>query len=159
MASSDNPFPSVPKYYVYQHVDPITHVIVYVGHGSGGRAWQCGSSHSPLRSKDHCEWSDNLLNKGYTPDDWVILEHKNLPKDEAKRFERMLIRELKPIFNKDIRSKSLKFTPDIYRQALSLREQGFTYKTIGEKVGLSTMVIHRGLNKLPISLEIALGQE
>jgi len=55
------------KYYWYKHIDPDTQELVYVGHGSGGRAWQCGSTHSPLRSKEHLKWADDLLERGVTP--------------------------------------------------------------------------------------------
>lgn len=157
MKATTNPFPS--SYYVYQHIDPYTNKVVYVGHGSGGRAWQCGSSHSPLRSKDHCEWADKLLSKGLTPDDWVEIVYKGRTKSEARELERALIRELKPIYNKDIRSKCLKLTPEIYRQSLKMREEGMSYNQIGKEVGLSTMVIHRALNKMPISLEVLLESE
>ena len=30
------------KYYVYQHKHPVTEEILYIGKGSGGRAWRMG---------------------------------------------------------------------------------------------------------------------
>ena len=144
------------KYYWYKHVDPVTKEVVYVGHGSGGRAWQCGSSHSPLRSKDHCKWADELLERGVTPDEWVEVGEKGLSKKEAKESELILIHKLKPRFNQSIRHPLLKFTPDLYDTAVALREAGHSYGYIAKSLGLSIMVVHRGLNKKSISLETAL---
>lgn len=141
------------RYYWYKHIDPDTKEVVYVGHGSGGRAWQCGSSHSPLRSDEHCKWADELLNRGVTPDEWVEIGDRGLTKKEAKEVEHELIHQLKPKFNRSIRYPLLKFTIDLYDQALKLRAKGLSYKQIGEKLGLSTMVVHRGLNGKSITLE------
>lgn len=141
------------KYYWYKHVDPDTKEVVYVGHGSGGRAWQCGSSHSPLRSKEHCKWADDLLARGVTPDEWVEVGDRGISKEEAREVEQMLIHELKPKFNKSIRYAGLKFTLELYDEAVRLRSEGLSYKKIGEALGLSTMVIHRGLSGKSISLE------
>ncbi len=144
------------KYYWYKHVDPDTQEVVYVGHGSGGRAWQCGSSHSPLRSKEHCKWADDLLERGITPDEWVEIGDRGISKEEAKETELQLIHELKPKFNMSIRYPLLKFTPELYDKAVGLRNAGYTYQAIAKALGLSAMVVHRGLNKKSISLETAL---
>jgi hypothetical protein len=144
------------KYYWYKHVDPDTQEVVYVGHGSGGRAWQCGSSHSPLRSKEHCKWADELLERGVTPDEWVEIGDRGISKEEAKETELQLIHELKPKFNKSIRYPGLKFTAELYDIAVALRKGGCSYKTIADEIGLSVMVVHRGLTGKSISLETAL---
>lgn len=144
------------KYYVYVHRDLETFEIVYIGHGSGGRAWQCGSTHSPLRCKEHCEWSDKALNQGRTPDEWVQIIMSNMSKEAAKTEEKKLIWMYKPKFNKSIRFPLLKFTPDLYDKAIKMREKGLSYEAIGLNLQLSTMVVHRGLTGKTISLETAL---
>jgi hypothetical protein len=143
------------KYYWYKHVNPCNKEIVYVGHGSGGRAWQCGSSHSPLRSKEHCKWADELLSKGITPDEWVEIGDRGLSKERAKEIELLLIHELKPRFNKSIRYPLLKFTPELFEKAVFLRNTGKSYEKIGQELALSTMTIYRGLHGKSISLETA----
>lgn len=144
------------KYYWYQHVDPDSQEVVYVGYGSGGRAWQCGSSHSPLRSKEHCKWADELLERGITPDEWVVIGDRGISKDEAKEIELQLIHELKPKFNMSIRYPGLKFTAELYDIAVDLRNKGCSYKAIADEIGLSVMAVHRGLTGKSISLETAL---
>lgn len=146
------------RYYWYKHIDPDTKECVYVGHGSGGRAWQCGSSHSPLRSKDHCQWADDLLDRGITPDEWVDIGDRGLSKDEAREIEHDLIHKLRPKFNRSIRYAGLKFTPELLDEALKLRGQGASYEKIAARLGLSAMTIHRGMSGKSISLEIAIAE-
>jgi hypothetical protein len=69
------------KYYVYKHVDPITSEIVYVGKGCHGRAWDV--TRARTENKDHQKWMLELCDKGYTPDDWVILIHKGLSEKDS----------------------------------------------------------------------------
>ena len=50
--------------------------MVYVGKGTAGRAWACGHSSGAKhgrgnRTKVHQDWIFDLLQRGYTPDDFV----------------------------------------------------------------------------------------
>jgi hypothetical protein len=138
MTSTNKPLPTV--HYVYEHIHPSTNEIFYIGHGSGGRAWNCGHDGTPVRSIDHKEWINKMINTGYHPGQFVRIILNNLTKEEAKKAELLHIHAIKPIFNKSIRHSSLKFIPELYDKA----------------VKLSTMTVHRGLAGKSISLETAL---
>jgi hypothetical protein len=69
------------KYYVYQHIDPDTQQVVYIGKGCGGRAWDVTRCRS--QNKDHQDWMVSLCQKGFVPSDWVIICHKNLSEAES----------------------------------------------------------------------------
>ena len=151
-----NPFPSV--YYVYEHVHPITNEVFYVGYGSGGRAWTCGHYGTPIRDPEHKAWIDKMIEGGYHPGQFVRIIMYNLTKEEARKAELFHIHSIKPIYNKSIRYKGLKFLPELYDEAIKLREEGLSYEAIGRKLKLSTMTVHRGLSGKSISLETALGE-
>jgi hypothetical protein len=42
------------KYYVYQHVDPETGKILYIGKGSYERAWLCRGSNRDPKYTEYC---------------------------------------------------------------------------------------------------------
>jgi hypothetical protein len=72
-------------YYVYKHFDPITKEVVYVGRGSKGRAWNV---HRNINSQsEHIEWMEELISKGYTPQDWVEIVQSGLSFEEAVKLE------------------------------------------------------------------------
>lgn len=77
--------------YTYAHVDG--NDIVYVGKGSGGRAWEIDG-----RQKEHAEWMINQieLNKRQS---MVDIIDDNLSSQDAFNREFDLIQEYKPIFN------------------------------------------------------------
>jgi DNA-directed RNA polymerase specialized sigma24 family protein len=133
-------------YYVYKHIDPRDSVCKYIGHGWGARAWIHGSRKTCLRSQEHLDWILKLMDEGFLPEDWVYIEYKGLTKSQACQEEQRLIRHYKPSFNKCLGVALLKFTPDLYQEATELREEGLSYKSIGDILGLSTMTVHRGLN-------------
>ena len=143
-----NPFFSV--YYVYYHVDPETNETVYVGHGRGPRAW---FTNEPFRSPLHAEYLGMLENTGYTADEWVVIAHKGLTKEEACKIEREEIKLLKPEYNKIQGAALLKVTPEILQEAFELREQGWSYKKIADSFDLATMTIHRAMNGKSPALE------
>jgi len=145
-------------FYTYSHFDPHTKEIVYIGYGSGGRAWNCGSNFSTDRGQPHYQWFDSWFEQGFTPDQMVEILNKGLTASEALEQETALIRKFRPIFNKTIRKTSLKANPEKYYKALNLREQGLSYNKIGKEIGLSTMTTYNCLNNKPISLEIALDE-
>lgn len=146
------------RYYVYQHVHPETKEVVYVGHGTGGRAWSCGHKGLPIRSERHRKWLDGLLNTGKHPGEFVEIVASSLSKDDAKRVENELIYAIRPIFNLSIRNKNLKLTPNRYKEAVRLRDEGLSYENIAKRMGLSSMTIYRGLNRQTISLETQLAE-
>lgn len=145
-----NPFHSVPRYYVYQHVDPETKNVVYVGHGCSARAWL---SSEPFRSCLHSEYLGMLENTGYTADEWVKIIAKNITKEEACQLERDLIKKMKPEYNKIQGASLLKVTPEILKEAFELREQGWSYKKIADNFDLATMTIHRAMSGKSPALE------
>lgn len=77
------------KYYVYQHIDS-DGVIVYVGKGSAGRAWDIKG-----RDVDHVMWMCSLL-----PHLQVNIVQSNMIEREAFWLENSLIKEINPKFNK-----------------------------------------------------------
>lgn len=50
------------KFYVYVHIDPISHNVVYIGKGVRGRAWD-----KKGRGKEHRNWFENLSEANLTP--------------------------------------------------------------------------------------------
>jgi hypothetical protein len=69
------------SHYVYAHFHPVTKQVVYVGQGTGARAWVCDRTQWRRNSgetvgKAHAAWIENLLTAGYTPADFVHIERK-----------------------------------------------------------------------------------
>jgi hypothetical protein len=59
---------SYPTDYVYVHVHPQRpNEVVYVGRGSGSRAWSIGGR----KTQDHRVWLREWAALGYSPDKWV----------------------------------------------------------------------------------------
>ena len=71
---------------------------------------------------------------------------RGISKAEAKEIELNLIHELRPIFNRNFNSSSLKFTKENKKKAEQLRQQGFSYSIIANILGFSTMTVYRALN-------------
>jgi len=130
-------------YYVYHHAHPETGDVVYVGHGRGYRAWAYGSTH---RSEDHNVWCFEQEQRGYTPDDWVLIYRVCLSKEEACKIEREAIDKISPKFNKKQGEKVMKMTPELLEQAVVLRASGMSYSEIANSIDLSTMTIYRAVN-------------
>lgn len=70
------------RYYVYWHRHPLEGGIVYVGKGCGGRAWDT-SRNRKFCHPDHYEWILDLLNQGFTPQDYVVIGDQNLSQEDA----------------------------------------------------------------------------
>jgi hypothetical protein len=88
-------------YYVYQHKDPKTNEVVYVGMGSAGRAWDArNSSNKRFKNTAHCNWIQEQLNAGYLPTDYTTVLCKGLTREEALKLEHRLVLRLKPKFDK-----------------------------------------------------------
>ena len=87
-------------YYLYQHIDPDSGEIVYVGIGTGSRAWATGTSSGSHRSSEHGAWITELYKAGYTMGDISKIVVTLLSKQQALTFEDEYIKRLKPRFNK-----------------------------------------------------------
>ncbi len=138
------------KRYLYLHVDPKTQSVVYIGKGTGGRAWDC--AYTSRGNKQHQAWMVSLLEQGYTPADFVAVLEQNLNEIEAQTRERELIEQhLKsgsPLFNLMQRgqTKQTKLSLEALKQARLLREQGLSYKKIGDQLSVGAMLIYDALN-------------
>lgn len=80
-----------PKHYVYIHFHP-EHAgdekyVMYVGKGVDSRAWN-----RYHRLDDHRYWMRDWQNLGYTPDQFVKIVHRKLTAQDARKFEKDLIR-------------------------------------------------------------------
>ena len=133
-------------HYVYQHKDPRSGEVIYVGHGSRGRAWTHGSKHTVLRSQEHLDHLEGMTQCGFVPSDWVSILHSGLTKSDACAIEQDLIRKMKPRYNKPQGKSALKMTPEQYQLAQEMREDGKFYHQIANEVGVSPMTVYRALN-------------
>lgn len=137
-------------YYVYEHVEPITDEVVYIGHGCLERAWTCRSGRGKTysgghRKPEHSDWCLELMNSGLTPADWVKILYQGLCKSEANKLEHKLIDKYRPRFNYQI-GDNYKLSDVERAKAFDLRESGLYYHQIGIELGVSTMTIWRYLN-------------
>ena len=85
--------------------------------GQKGRAWaitNSGGSNAAYghRCSEHYRWFLGCEQKGYTLDELVSIESKNLTKKQALKEEKQLICMLNPVFNKKPGLKNLKITED-----------------------------------------------
>lgn len=128
------------KYYTYTHVCPDTKEVVYVGVGSEGRAWLC----SGARADDHTEWMRELLSRGVTPDEWVVIGDRGLSKKEALEIELMLIHNFRPRFNKNFNRPTV-LDKEQVEFAKQLREDGLSFSAIARELEVSTMTAYRAI--------------
>jgi len=142
----NNYLPTDYIYYVYKHIDPRTKELLYIGHGCRGRAWIHGSRKTCLRSQEHLDHLEEMTHDGFTPDDWVFIQHRKMTKSNACRLENELIRQLNPKYNKPQGKHLLKITPETYELCSLLRQEGLYYNQIADEVGVSTMTVYRALN-------------
>lgn len=79
-----------PTDYVYVHFHPQRpEEVVYVGRGSGSRAWSIGGR----KTQDHRVWLRQWAALGYSPDQWVRIVYRKLTPAQAKDRESKLIAE------------------------------------------------------------------
>lgn len=142
-------------HYVYEHYDPATEEIVYVGCGSGGRAW---NFNKPFRTEDHWNWFQGQVVKGHHPGQLVRVISWDLSKSLAHALEQFRIYQVLPRFNRSIRSRHQVFGVADYDAARRLRDSGLSYAAIADALGFSAMTIHRNLNLKNITMEIALAE-
>ena len=145
------------KNYVYKHVCPDTGEVVYVGIGTGSRAWSSGKgtgrkhTSNSLRTIEHADWLNGHLNNGVSPVEFIAC---NVSRPEALEIEREHIAKHSPRFNKigtkgygESRSSITKEQAIKCRQ---LRDEGLSYKAITEIVwpgSVGAMKAHRVINK------------
>lgn len=86
--------PAPGQFYVYEHFDPATKEVVYVGKGCRGRAWVCEG-----RTPPHTRWIAHLLACGHLPDQFVRIRARGLSDRGALAHEKTAIHELHPQFN------------------------------------------------------------
>ena len=77
------------RWYVYQHKDPRTGEIVYVGHGTLGRAWDVSRNRS--QHPAHQDWMYELTERGHLPSDWTEIIERSLTKDQARQREKFYL--------------------------------------------------------------------
>jgi hypothetical protein len=136
--------------YVYEHVNPDTGEVVYVGKGSGQRAWMCtggyDEAHYGNRSREHVEYLKGLMGEGYLPCDWVVVVRRGMSGSDAVRLEQDFIRKMGPRFNRSMGIKLCKLKGEDYRSAKALRKEGKTYKDVAGALGVGVMTVYRALN-------------
>jgi len=113
------------QYYVYQHTDPETGDILYIGMGSYERAWLCRGSN---RKKNHQEKLNELFALGYTMQDIADIKASGLNKADALQLEFNKIEQFKPKFNNlnnpDWKYPS-KFTSEVVVMVKALSQMGY----------------------------------
>jgi hypothetical protein len=123
------------KYYVYQHVDPETGEILYIGKGSFERAWLCRANN---RNPEYTKHLNSFLTNGYTLQDIVTVLHKGLTNKEAEKLESELIEKIQPLFNKQQTKKwayPKKFSNEIVSMVKSLKQMGYGPQNIAWLMG------------------------
>ena len=135
------------RHYVYSYRDYDGN-IVYVGHGCDSRAWFCGAMTGD--TKERQEWKKEQLRGGRLPCDWVVIEERNLTKEEASNLETKMIKGAQPILNRlhtnHYNPSFKKWTDEHTEVARELRDQGYSYKKIAENLDVTTMTVWRNLN-------------
>ena len=87
-----------PMYYVYCHYDSNTNEIVYIGKGSGGRAWDARPTTRGNNGghNDHCGW---ICEKILSDEPFVQIIASRILSSDALALERALKDKIKPKFN------------------------------------------------------------
>ena len=131
--------------YLYFHISLETGDVVYVGTGSGGRAWASSKTHR--RNAAHRNWLASMDEQGLTPDQYVSIEYKNFNRALVLKKEQECIAELSPVFNYTGKwDWCLSLSDDQITLSKLLREEGMGYKAIAKEVGSSAMTVFRLLN-------------
>jgi hypothetical protein len=129
-------------HYVYFHVSPLSGKVMYVGTGSHERAWVSRDCHR--HNADHVKWMQELEEKGYTPDAWVVIKSSSFDRQKILELEREYIETLAPKFNYTNNwSWCMSLTEDQVVLAKQLRSDGLSYKAIAKEIESSTMTVYR----------------
>lgn len=138
--------------YVYKHVDPRTGEVRYVGQGTKGRAWTCGSGNMASgtrgnRTHDHQKWIFELINSGFTPADFVVVVAQGLTPKRAREIESEEITKYDKtrLFNREYGLQSLKMTPDKLEIGRTARANGATWAEAAAAAGVHKQTMWRAL--------------
>lgn len=128
--------------YVYLHKDPTTQKVVYVGKGSGQRAWMIRNSNRDAaryghRSKQHYEWAKKLDSMGIHLGQVVLIVAYPLTDENARALEKELIKKYNPIFNKHKGHQSM-VDKELINKAKNLRKDGMFYSQIAKELGVKS---------------------
>lgn len=134
-------------YYVYQHTDPDTEEIVYVGYGSRDRAWKfppLSPNHpSANRQPNHIAWMELKTAAGYVPSDWVKIVFRSTERNEARKHEAKMIKTLQPRYNLHNCNRSARRTKGDVEEMTKLYESGLTLRQVGDKFDVSRNTVKR----------------
>ena len=138
--------------YVYKHVDPRTGDVRYVGQGTKGRAWVCGSMGMDSgkrgnRTHSHQKWISELIALGYTPGDFVVVIAQALSPEAARKLEAEEIEKYdkSKLFNREYGLQSLKMTPDKLEIGRAARNGGATWAEAAAAAGVHKQTLWRAL--------------
>ena len=131
------------KYYVYNHVDPETKTIMYIGIGQFDRAWNVRNNQ---RKESHTDWIKKQYAKGYTLSDVVVVVYNNLSKQEAISIEFEEVKKHTPEFNCLLNPNHWNLSRTYDKETASfvrtLSEMGYGYKRIAYLLGSNSPETH-----------------
>jgi hypothetical protein len=143
--------------YVYKHICPDTGEVVYVGIGTGNRAWTAGKgtgrthNKNGLRTIEHADWMNGHFNNGVNPIEFVGC---NLSRKDARAIESREIDNHQPRFNKmgtdAYRHSKAETTKDEALECRRLRSKGLSYLSINRIMwpgSTGAMRAHRAINQ------------
>ena len=134
-------------YYVYEHKDPVTKEVVYIGYGSRDRAWKfppiSKNYPSANRQPEHILWMEEKTKQGYIVSEWVNILYKAENRDEVRLRETKLIKEFSPRFNLVNCGRCARKTIQEVTEMQALRLQGVIYQEIGKLFGVDRRTAKR----------------
>jgi hypothetical protein len=121
------------------HIDPDTGEIMYVGSGTGGRAWQIGyNKEGKFRSAAHRKWIDSHIEQGRTMGDLVKIIKTNLTLKEARELEYKLTKEIEPPFDRLVVPYQKKtFTKEQAKMAYQMYTSGVGYTELARQLKMT----------------------
>jgi hypothetical protein len=123
-------------FYIYQHIDPVSKEVMYLGVGQYDRAWSIRKNN---RKEKHVKWLTEQYDKGFTLSDIVVIVANGLSKEEALEKELKLIKETKPMLNElgnpDHWQRNRKNNKETAEFAKNLHDMGYGYVRITYLLG------------------------
>lgn len=87
-------------YYTYEHVDPVTREVRYVGYGVDSRAYSIFRPEA-RRCAEHAAWGAEMALNGYLPHECIRFRAYGVSKSSAKRIESDILRKYKELGMED----------------------------------------------------------